>query len=131
MIVQTEFNTYDNVNTRPDGSWVFTWNDEDGKEQVVTYAKHNAEKFVATGDWKVLTPVGKQKVDLARQDLTLNFAAAFNMWLDQYVNDPQSFESSYDTAMRHVSEKLGGNEPSYGQVAAEQFKQYLNQLESK
>lgn len=60
-----------------------------------------------------------------------NYAAAFNMWMDEYVNNPQEFESSYDSAMRHVSEKLGGKEPSYGEVAAEQFKQYLNKLESK
>jgi len=57
-----------------------------------------------------------------------DYAAAFNMWMDTYINDPQSFETSYDTAMRHVSEKLGGNEPSYGEVAAEQFKQYLEQV---
>lgn len=78
-------------------------------------------------------PVNVKEEIVVKQD---NYAAAFNMWMDQYVNDPQSFETSYDSAMRHVSEKLGGNEPSYGEVAAEQFKQYLeqvsvNQLESK
>lgn len=56
------------------------------------------------------------------------YAAAFNMWMDCYVNDPQSFETSYDSAMRHVSEKLGGQEPGYGEVAAEQFKAYLEKV---
>lgn len=56
------------------------------------------------------------------------YARAFNMWMDHLYIDPQAFETSYDSAMRHVSEKLGGVEPSYGQVAAEQFKNYLNKV---
>lgn len=59
-------------------------------------------------------------------EVTPNYAAAFNMWMDEYINSPQDFEDSYSTALNHVSEKLLGEEPSYGAVAAEQFKQYLN-----
>jgi hypothetical protein len=66
------------------------------------------------------TDVGEQVPD---------YAAAFNMWMDQYTNDPSSFESSYDTAMRHVSEKLNGREPSYGVVAAQLFQEYLNKVQ--
>lgn len=60
-----------------------------------------------------------------------NYAAAFNAWMDDYVNNPQTYESIYDIAMRHVSEKLGGYEPSYGEVCAEVLVNYLNKLESK
>jgi len=61
-------------------------------------------------------------------DQRTNYAAAFNMWMDEYVNDLQSFEDSYSTALNHVSEKLLGEEPSYGAVAAEQFKAYLEKV---
>lgn len=84
--------------------------------------------FDLTGNYTVS---GFRVVDPTEVQQKPNYAAAFNMWMDQYVNDPQSFETSYDSAMRHVSEKLGGNEPSYGEVAAEQLKQYLNQLEKQ
>lgn len=60
-----------------------------------------------------------------------NYAAAFNAWMDDYVNNPQAYESVYDTAMRHVSEKLGGHEASYGEVCAAVLVNYLNKLESK
>jgi len=61
-------------------------------------------------------------------DQRTNYAAAFNMWMDEFLNNPQSFEDSYTAAMNHVSEKLLGEEPSYGVVAAEQFKQYLSKV---
>jgi len=62
-------------------------------------------------------------------ETTPNYAAAFNAWMDDYVNNPQAYESIYDTAMRHVSEKLGGYEASYGEVCAEVLVNYLNKLE--
>lgn len=68
---------------------------------------------------------------LTNQAQAPNYASAFNAWMDDYVNNPQAYESNYDTAMRHVSEKLGGYEPSYGEVCAEVLVNYLNKLESK
>lgn len=59
------------------------------------------------------------------------FAAAFNAWVEDYIHNPQGYEDSYETAMRHVSEKLKGEEASYGQVAAEVFQSYLDKLEDK
>lgn len=61
----------------------------------------------------------------------LNYAAAFNMWMDAYMNDPQSYEDSHDSAVRHLKEKLNGEDPSYGAVCAEVLVNYLNKLESK
>lgn len=60
-----------------------------------------------------------------------NYAAAFNMWLEDYMNNPQAYEDSHDSAVRHLKEKLNGEEPSYGAVCAEVLVGYLNKLESK
>lgn len=60
-----------------------------------------------------------------------NYAAAFNMWMDDYMNNPQAYEDSHDSAVRHLKEKLNGEEPSYGAVCAEVLVGYLNKLESK
>lgn len=65
------------------------------------------------------TDVGEQVPD---------YAAAFNIWQDEFIRNPQEFESSYDTAMRHLSEKLKGEEPSYGALCAELFQEYLNKV---
>jgi hypothetical protein len=56
---------------------------------------------------------------------------AFNMWQDSYMSNPQAYEDSQTVAIRHLTEKLNGEEPSYGQVAAEMLIEYLNKLESK
>lgn len=60
-----------------------------------------------------------------------DYAAAFNMWMDDYMNNPQAYEDSHDSAVRHLKEKLNGEEPSYGAVCAEVLVKYLNKLESK
>lgn len=60
-----------------------------------------------------------------------NYAAAFNMWMDDYMNNPQAYEDSHDSAVRHLKEKLNGEDPSYGAVCAEVLVKYLNKLESK
>ena len=59
----------------------------------------------------------------------LNYAAAFNAWMDDYMNNPQAYEDSHDSAVRHLKEKLNGEEPSYGAVCAEVLVNYLNKLE--
>lgn len=53
------------------------------------------------------------------------------MWMDDYMNNPQAYEDSHDSAVRHLKEKLNGEEPSYGAVCAEVLVKYLNKLESK
>lgn len=61
-----------------------------------------------------------------------NYAAAFNAWMNDYTNNPQAFEDSHTTAIRHLTEKLNGEVPSYGAVCAELFQEYLNKTrESK
>jgi hypothetical protein len=57
-----------------------------------------------------------------------HYAAAFNAWMNDYTNNPQAFEDSHTTAIRHLTEKLNGEEPSYGQLSAELFQDYLNKV---
>lgn len=58
----------------------------------------------------------------------LNYAAAFNMWQDDFVSNPQAYEDSQTIAIRHLTEKLNGEEPSYGQIAAEMLIEYLEKV---
>lgn len=70
--------------------------------------------------------------DISRFQLvqpTPNYAAAFNMWMSDYMSDPQAYEDSHDSAVRHLKEKLNGEEPSYGAICAEVLVNYLNKLE--
>ena len=62
---------------------------------------------------------------------TVQHAAAFNAWTNDYISDPQAYDNSHDSAVRHLKEKLNGEEPSYGEVCAEVLVNYLNKLESK
>ena len=68
--------------------------------------------------------------DLTDESFTKNndYAAAFNAWMNDYTNNPQTFEDSHTTAIRHLTEKLNGEEPSYGQLSAELFQEYLNKV---
>lgn len=58
-------------------------------------------------------------------ETTPNYAAAFNMWMSDYMNNPQAYEDSHDSAVRHLKEKLNGEEPSYGAVCQEVLIKYL------
>ena len=57
-----------------------------------------------------------------------SLSAAFNMWKDDYMNNPQAYEASHDSAIRHLKEKLNGEEPSYGAVCAEVLIKYLEKV---
>lgn len=59
---------------------------------------------------------------------TPNYAAAFNMWQDDFINNPQAYEGSQTVAIRHLIEKLNGEEPSYGQIAEEMLIEYLEKV---
>jgi hypothetical protein len=70
-------------------------------------------------------------VEVSATPVTPNYAAAFNTWMDDYVNNPQAYENSHESAVRHLKEKLNGEEPSYGEVCAEVLVNYINKLENK
>jgi hypothetical protein len=58
-------------------------------------------------------------------------AAAFNMWMDDFVNDPESFQSTTASALEHLREKLDGRAPTYGESSAATYAAYLAKVEAK
>lgn len=65
--------------------------------------------------------------ELNKKAVKNDYAKAFNSWMDDFVNNPSEYESSQDSAIKHLKEKLNGEEPSYGQVCEQLFKQYLGE----
>lgn len=57
------------------------------------------------------------------------YVAAFNAWMEDYCNNPEEFAKIENEALKFLREKLDGKEPSYGDVAAATFEQYLSQVE--
>ena len=104
------------VEEQVNGDWKFFWTDC-GVEQSHTYPAYLTPIHTGSGAWKVIEEV---KVP--------NYAAAFNMWMDSYMNDPQAYEDSHDSAVRHLKEKLNGEEPSYGAVCQEILIKYLEKV---
>ena len=58
--------------------------------------------------------------------MVTEYAKAFNLWMDEYINNPEQFIKTEEAAIHHLSERLGGKEYTYGDVAAETFKAYLS-----
>ncbi len=116
-------NMYD-VEVQSCGAWLFKWTDLYGKPQEYQYSADAVNIHVNKGNWKVVAE------DKPEQP-TPNYAAAFNMWQDDFINNPQAYEDSQTVAIRHLTEKLNGEEPSYGQIAAQMLIEYLNKTESK
>lgn len=116
-------NVYD-VEVQSCGAWLFKWSDLYGKLQEYQYSADAVDIHVNKGSWKVVA----EKPPVSP---TPNYAAAFNMWLDDFNHSPQAYEDSQTVAIRHLTEKLNGEEPSYGQIAAQMLIEYLNKTESK
>jgi hypothetical protein len=51
-------------------------------------------------------------------------ARAFNLWMDDYARDPAQFEDDQERLGRHLRERNGGQEPTYGQLAVATFDRY-------
>lgn len=54
------------------------------------------------------------------------YAAAFNAWMDDLVNNPEKFESNTKSVLDHLRERLDGRPPTYGEAAAVTFEKYLS-----
>lgn len=114
-------NVYDVV-VKKDGSWEFSWTGKDGLN-THTYSKESARKNIfETQCWEIVAD------EQPKQELAPHYAAAFNMWMDDYMNNPQAYEDSHDSAVRHLKEKLNGEEPSYGAVCQEVLIKYLEKV---
>ncbi len=55
-------------------------------------------------------------------------ASAFNLWMDEYVNDPKRFAQVNETALNHVKEKLHGYQITYGDRALATLKIYIEKV---
>lgn len=111
-------NVYD-VEVQSCGAWLFKWTDLYGKPQEYQYSADAVNIHVNKGSWKVV----------AEDKPTPNYAAAFNMWQDDFINNPQAYEDSQTVAIRHLTEKLNGEEPSYGMIAEQMLIEYLEKVQ--
>jgi hypothetical protein len=58
------------------------------------------------------------------------YAKAFNNWMDDYVNNPEQFESLTKTTLDHLRARLNGRAPTYGESCAVTFEAYLSQADA-
>lgn len=124
MKVQTWAGNIYDVIVKKDGSWEFTWTAKDGVN-TYTYSKETAHKnIVETQYWTIVADDDATP----QQELAPHYAAAFNMWQDDFCNSPQAYEDSHSTAIRHLTEKLRGEEPSYGMICEQVLIEYLEKL---
>ena len=65
---------------------------------------------------------------VSNADLEDGFEDAFNLWMDEFLNDPERFESTTRSALRHAKEKAGGGGLTYGADAAACFRAYLGRV---
>lgn len=56
------------------------------------------------------------------------YAAAFNAWMDDFVNNPEQFESTAGSALAHLREQLEGRSPTYGESSATTLLAYLDKV---
>lgn len=52
-------------------------------------------------------------------------AAAFNLWMDDFVNNPDAFRSATSGALRHLKERGEGGPVSYGDECAVVLREYI------
>ena len=57
-----------------------------------------------------------------------HMAAAFDRWMDDFINRPEQFERLLDSAVRHLSERLDGQPHSYGEDCAAILREYLGRV---
>jgi len=124
MKIKVDEDVFD-VEVLENGSWKFSWFD-DGRLETHTYTKEKVHEFLV--ERQFWTIVFDEEVITGQQVKEPNYAAAFNMWMNDYMNNPQAYEDSHDSAVRHLKEKLNGEEPSYGAVCAEVLVNYLEKV---
>lgn len=58
-------------------------------------------------------------------------AEAFNLWMDEFTNHPETFHSTTASALQHLRERLEGKEPTYGESAAAMYAAYLAKVSAE
>lgn len=119
MKIKVDEDVFD-VTVQTDGSWKFFWEGKFGKNYHIYQKEQVREYLVEQEVWEIIPEL--------KQEIAPNYAAAFNMWMSDYMSDPQAYEDSHDSAVRHLKEKLNGEEPSYGMVASQILQHYLEEI---
>lgn len=117
------------VEVQPNGDWKFFWTEEGFwrlEHWDHTYTKEQVRKFLI--ELQAWTIIADEETEVVTPDNANIYAAAFNMWQDDYLNNPQAYESAYDTALNHLKEKLEGKEPTYGNICAKMLQEYLEKV---
>lgn len=52
-------------------------------------------------------------------------AVAFDKWMDEYIKRPEDFTREQETVKQHLTERAGGEEPTYGVLCAATLQKYL------
>lgn len=60
-------------------------------------------------------------------EINEKWVVAFNRWMDDYTANPDGYSTTQRDVMEYLRERLGGEEPSYGQRCAALFAEYLAQ----
>ena len=68
------------------------------------------------------TLVANLSVDVLTES---DLVAGFNLWMDEYMNDPGAFYTSCEAAQQHLSERLNGEEHTYGEVSYSTLIEYV------
>ena len=58
-----------------------------------------------------------------------DIAAAFNLWMDEYINDPEAFESTTKGVLSHLAEKAAGQPLSYGERCEVTLEAFIAKIE--
>jgi len=93
---------------------------DQGKALSVTTTKSIAPSHEHLGTFLPLAnhgPISKQRLE-----------AAFNLWMDEFLNDPEKFKSTTALALRHAKEKRVGKKLTYGERAATCLLAYLSRI---
>ena len=56
-------------------------------------------------------------------------AKAFNEWMREYTEDPDSFQSEWASVREFLAETADGREPSYGEQCVALLKRYASKVE--
>jgi hypothetical protein len=55
-------------------------------------------------------------------------AAAFNMWMKRYTENPEQFEHEWQSVNQFLTEEANGEEPSYGESCAAYLLRLLDEV---
>lgn len=55
-------------------------------------------------------------------------AAAFNLWMQRYINEPREFKSQWEAIKDFLAERTQGREPTYGEICTAYFAELCGEV---